>query len=375
MGALAIDCGTSTTGAAIKVGSEILMGSAIDGTELIPSYVSYTPAQRMLLGKPARARRMIDPKNSLHGAKRIVGQALSSSTAKKFAEQYPFDLAEGTGGIGFETYAGFISAQNVVTQLLKHVSSFPQLEDVDKSRCLLTMPATFTKPQQDALRAAAKDADLGQAQLLAEPTAAAYAFLGESIQPGLVMVYDLGGGTFDTALLEWNASGPKLLATAGDPYLGGEEIDYRLAKDLAQSILEEHRWDIRSSPEAYERLVAMCEKAKHQLCTLDETWINLGIIDQPLQGKKISIHRRDVERISLLLAQRSFLACDELLAKAGVRREQVSSLIMAGGSTRIPAIVEAVQKYFAVEAHKGVDPEKAVVVGAARYADSHRSML
>jgi molecular chaperone DnaK len=235
-------------------------------------------------------------------------------------------------------------------------------------KAAITVPSAFRPEQRAAIEIAAVRAGLSRVQLIDEPHAAAVPYSGRLASGQLAFVYDLGGGTFDAAVLRATSGGFELLAAGGDAYLGGDDIDLRCAEWAAQRILAMHSWDVRSNEKSFESLLFACERAKVRLSDTEETLLPLAQVDEALEGKDLRIDRAQLEKLYLDLMQRTFVHCDDVVGRAGISPRDVSAVILAGGGTYIPAIRAGVEHYFGCEPMAEIAPDRVVAIGAAQYA-------
>ncbi len=208
-------------------------------------------------------------------------------------------------------------------------------------------------------------AGFAEARILLEPHAAALPYLSRGGRPQAVAVYDLGGGTFDFAVLRVHGLDHEVLAAGGEPYLGGDDLDRLLAEWVVEEVLRVHRWDLSTRPEAMARLVLACQQAKLRLSKIDRTRLPLSTLDPALSGKAIDLPRSALEAASRQLLQQTFLVCDQVLGEAGLRAAEVDAVILAGGTCYLPFVRQAVSLYFQRKPRCEVPPDRVVAMGAA----------
>jgi len=372
MDRLGIDFGTTTTVASLCTGGVPVVLADDKGNEVMPSVVAFNPNGRVDVGAPAKARRRIDIKNTIYSMKRIVGRKWPTSEVKEFRQRYPFDLEEGRDGEPlFVTRAGKLSARDVAAQLISRFKDFPRLVSTEVSGVVISVPTSFDQPQRQATIAAAERAGFTGAATIEEQHAAALAHLGVDAPKQTVAVYDLGGGTFDLAILEWSGSDARVLAFGGDAYLGGDDIDTRLFEWAAQRILEEHRWDVRTDTASTQSLILACERAKIRLSDAEQTPIPLGQIDTVLKGAEIVVERSELESLFTDLVRRTFIVCDETMRRSGIGARDVDTLVLVGGGAYIPAIRAGVTAYFGKEPRTDLPPDRIVAMGASLQAEQN----
>jgi molecular chaperone DnaK len=367
MNRIGIDLGTTNTVTAAEDRALLLS----DGDANLPSVVAYMPNGRIVTGAAARRRRSIDGPNTIFSSKRILGRRMHEPETRRFRERYPFELVDiGDGVAAFHTRAGDVTPEDVARELLstihERVSSI-----VDEVEVVITIPTGFGEAQQAATRNAAARAGFSDVRLIDEPSATAYAYLASPDVRGCVAVYDLGGGTFDVSILDVTSSRPRLLAKGTDPYLGGDDIDLKIAEWVAQEVLKEHNWDLTNYAEVHVRLIAECERAKIRLASKLETLVDLSQVDPecPLAVEGLPLRRNVLDGLASQLVQRTFVTCDDVLHRAGVRPADVSAVLLAGGSTHLNLVRSGVEAYFGKPGHDEIEPTEVVARGASLASD------
>jgi len=371
MPALGIDFGTSTSVVAVcHVGRDVEAIPNADGDEVIPSVVAFTPAGKVVVGKTARSRRLIDPPNAIYSVKRILGRGWHAQELRRFKEQYPFELEEGRDGVPhFVTRLGKLTAVEVVSYIMAHLREYPGVGRKEFENTVISVPASATPEQRKATLEAAERAGYFSATAIAEPHAAALPYMGDGPPNQTVAVYDLGGGTFDVAILFWNGHELKTVASGGDPYLGGDDIDQRCTGRVADRILEQFRWDVRTNTKRLQTLNLLCEQAKIRLSVAEETAIGLGSVDEVLAGKMMTLTRAEVEELCADLLQRTFVLCDRVLSNSGIKARDVDVVVVAGGGAYMPAVRSGVEAYFGQKPRADLHPDRVVALGAALHAE------
>jgi len=382
MVALGIDFGTSTTVAAIYRDGKTEFVKNLDGEEITPSFVAFLPSRAVSVGRVAQARRIIDPPNSLYSVKRILGRKWSSSEVTRYAKQYPFTLECGPDNLPqFVTRAGKLTAIEATAYILAQLRESPTLKSESIQNVTMTVPVSFQKEQRAALTAAATRAGFEYVELIEEPRAAALAYLNGDSGDQRVVIYDLGGGTFDLTVIRWAGADYQMLGVGGDTYadysvlgvgadsyLGGDDIDLRCAQWVAEEILKSNRWDVRTNSASFQKLLFMCESAKILLSTADSQILNLSPIDEVLRDKTSALSRKKLEEISMQLIQRTFMICDDTLKSAGINTKSVDAVVLSGGCTYMPIIRRGVESYFSQQPKGHLASDKIVALGAALHA-------
>jgi molecular chaperone DnaK len=355
MQAVGIDLGTTNTVLAANASVVPLHG---ENATIMPSVVAYLPDGGVAVGAGARERRAMDAKNTIYSAKRVIGEAWHSARVREFGLYYPFDIVQGADGhAGFKTRAGIKTPLDVATAVVRALCSSARV-DARAHEAVVTVPAGFQPAQRAATLRAVRDAGFARVRCVAEPVATALAYMNRTdVRRGVV--YDLGGGTFDLAILDCTADPFRIVAFGGDPYLGGDDIDHALATFVADMVLQQHGWDLRSDPQVFTRLVLEAEKAKVRLSFSTSTVINLEQVDAaaPAALSVVPIERHAV------------------MADADVAARDVQAVFLAGGTTLVPGVREAVAQYFGQKLRHELDPMHVVSVGASiasmrpRFAD------
>jgi len=364
MNRVGIDLGTTNTVAAVE---DHVLAIGEEGASSLPSVVAFLPNGRVLVGEAARRRRSIDGPNTLFSAKRILGRRLSDGVTAEFRERYPFELVDAGGDRpAFRTRAGLHTPTEVAAILLGEIHT--RLAGADEGvEAVITVPTGFLEQQREATREAARAAGFDPVRLVDEPEATAWAYRNEAGVEGVVAVYDLGGGTFDVSVLEMGTGPPRLLARACDPYLGGDDVDARIADWVAREVLKQHNWDLTNYAEVQTRLLAECERAKMRLASRRETVVDLTQVDPecPIAAEGLPIQRELLDRLAGDLVRRTFVTCDQALRLADVRPSDVTTVLLAGGSAHLPAVRSGVEGYFGRPGRADVEPTEVVARGAS----------
>ena len=369
MKTIGIDLGTTNTVAASS--GQVFELDGQTGA-LLPSVVAFPPNGARVVGSAASRRRPIDPHNTLFSTKRLIGRKWFSQDILEFKNRYDFDLVEGEDATPeFKTRSGLFSPTDIAASLLQRVCQYSSA-DFDEAAAVITVPSMFGQAERKATHEAATLAGMASVDIIDEPTAVALAYRSaRGKEFGRAAVYDFGGGTFDLAVVDGRRGMLRVLASGGDLYLGGDDIDQGLAKWAAEKVAEEHHWDLRTESQTYARLVAECEQAKIRLSNSSETHIDLTRVDpvSPVASATLTIDSKLVASLTAALVQRTFVICDEVLRAAGVQSKDLDALFVAGGALQLPSMKEAVEQYFDKEIEFPFHPMQVVAIGASLAGD------
>lgn len=370
---LGIDLGTTNSVVAVADGTRVQVLVDAEGNRLIPSVVSFHPQGDVLVGYEARERRLLDAENTIYSVKRLIGRPFNSPEVARARERFAFPILEGPNqgvvvGARNETY----SLPEISAFVLREVRRVAELSlGTECSRAVITVPANFNELQRAATKAAGKVAGLEVMRIVNEPTAAALAYgYGAGVRNReRIAVFDLGGGTFDITILELAGDVFEVMSTAGDTFLGGDDIDLIVAEQMADVFLAHHRFDPRKDAQAYERLRAAAEWSKCQLTTEPEVHLRVEELAYGDGGASLDLtfgfSRTALEKLARPLLQKSFAVCDEALRIANIAATQLDNVILVGGSTRMPLVRQMVKEYFGREPLATIDPDLVVAQGAA----------
>jgi molecular chaperone DnaK len=371
MAVVGIDLGTTNTVVACVRDGRVHVLADENGRRLLPSVVSFPPGGGVLVGQAAKERRVIDAKNTIASVKRLIGRPWESDEIQRARSRFAFELKAGPGQgplivvRGQEHTLAEISA--FVVERAKVIAERALGETVD--RAVVTVPAHFNELQRAATKVAGRVAGLDVLRIINEPTAAALAYgLGRFAQER-VAIYDFGGGTFDCTLLQLSGNVFEVLATAGDSFLGGDDLDIAIAERMAGAFLNAHRYDPRSDPQAFERLSVAGERVKIELSSNEKTHIEVADVAFAAGGTHLNldfaITRAELEMLAAPLVERTFTVCQEALALAQLPVSAFDKVILVGGSTRIPLVRRRVEHFFGTPPLDRVNPEEVVAIGAA----------
>jgi molecular chaperone DnaK len=371
MAVVGIDLGTTNTVVACVRGGRVHVMSDEQGRRLLPSVVSFHPSGEVLVGHKAKERRVVDAKNTIASVKRLIGRGWTSDEIHRARQRFPFDLKEGPGHGPLVTVRGQdytlpeISA--FVLTRAKQIAERSLGERVE--RAVITVPANFNELQRAATKVAGRVAGLDVLRIINEPTAAALAYgLGRATKERIA-IYDFGGGTFDCTLLDLSGNVFEVLATAGDTFLGGDDLDAAIAERMAEAFLQTHRSDPRSDPQAFERLRAAAESVKIDLSVNERAKIKLREVAFGTGGAHLDLDfgmsRDELEMLAAPLVERTFAVCQEALALAKLPVTAFDKIILVGGSTRVPLVRRRVEQFWGSAPLDRVNAEEVVAIGAA----------
>ena len=368
---IGIDLGTTNSCVAIMDGSQPRVIENAEGARTTPSIVAFSDSEK-LVGQPAKRQAVTNPTNTVFGVKRLIGRRVDDSNLEKDKKNLPFNVIDGGNGDAWveaqgEKYSpSQISA--FILQKMKETAEGYLGEDV--SQAVITVPAYFNDAQRQATKDAGKIAGLEVLRIINEPTAAALAYGLDKNESKTIAVYDLGGGTFDVTILEIDDGLFEVKSTNGDTFLGGEDFDMRIVNYLADEFKKENGVDLTKDKMALQRLKEAAEKAKIELSSASQTEINQPFISmdsstgQPLH-MVIKLTRAKLESLVGDLIKASIKPCQAALKDASLSTSDVDEIVLVGGMTRMPKVMEEVTKFFGKEPHKGVNPDEVVAMGAA----------
>jgi molecular chaperone DnaK len=367
---IGIDLGTTNSCVAIMDGKSGKVIENSEGARTTPSMVAFLDNGEKLVGQPAKRQAVTNHKNTIFAAKRLIGRRFDDQSVKKDMSIVPYEIAGSSSGDacikinGKEYSPSQISA--FVLQKMKETAEAYLGEKV--TQAVITVPAYFNDSQRQATKDAGRIAGLEVLRIINEPTAAALAYGLDKKNSGVVVVYDLGGGTFDVSILEIGDGVFEVKSTNGDTFLGGEDFDARIIDYVASEFTKETGIDIRKDTMALQRLKEAAEKAKIELSSSMQTDINLPFITADSSGPKhlnVRLTRAKFESLVEDLIARTIEPCKTALKDAGLSASDIQDVILVGGMTRMPKVVEKVREFFGKEPSKGVNPDEVVAIGAA----------
>ncbi|HBG96822.1 MAG TPA: molecular chaperone DnaK [Chromatiaceae bacterium] len=372
---IGIDLGTTNSCLAVMEGREPRVIENAEGARTTPSMVAFAKDGQRLVGQPAKRQAVTNPEGTLHAIKRLIGRRYEGSAVEQMRKTVPFKITKSDSGDAWVEAGGKqYSPPQISAMLLQKLK-----EDAERflgqsvTQAVITVPAYFNDSQRQATKDAGKIAGLEVLRIINEPTAAALAYGLDKKKSGIIAVYDLGGGTFDISILEIGDGVFEVKATNGDTFLGGEDFDRRIIDFLADEFKRENGVDLRNDRMALQRLKEHAEKAKIELSSATSTEVNMPFVTmkQETDGTQTPLHlnitltRAKLEALVEDLVQRSIAPCRAALKDAGVTAKEIDEVVLVGGMTRMPRVIEAVKAFFGREPHKGVNPDEVVAFGAA----------
>ena len=366
---IGIDLGTTNSCISFMDGQDAKVIENAEGARTTPSMVAFADGDERLVGQAAKRQAVTNPENTLFAIKRLIGRRHDDSNAKKFSDLMPYAVVAGENGDAWveakgEKYSPSQISSFTLRKLKEDAEAFLG-SSVDQA--VLTVPAYFNDAQRQATKDAGKIAGLEILRIINEPTAAALAYGFDKKNNGTIAVYDLGGGTFDVSILEIGDGVFEVKSTNGDTFLGGEDFDHRVIDYLADEFKKDNGIDLRDDKLALQRLKEAAEKAKMELSSSMQTEVNLPFVTADQTGPKhlnIKLTRAKLEALVQDLVERTVGPCRSALKDAGLSAGEVDEVIMVGGMTRMPKIIETVNNFFGKEPHRGVNPDEVVAMGA-----------
>jgi len=367
---IGIDLGTTNSCIAIMDGSQPRVIENSEGARTTPSIVAFTDDER-LVGQPAKRQAVTNPDNTIFGVKRLIGRRNDDADLAKDKKNLPFAVIDGGNGDAWVEAKGEKYSPSQISAFIlgKMKETAESYLGEDVTQAVITVPAYFNDAQRQATKDAGKIAGLEVLRIINEPTAAALAYGLDKEETQTIAVYDLGGGTFDVTILEIDDGLFEVKSTNGDTFLGGEDFDMRIVNYLADEFKKEHQVDLTADKMALQRLKEAAEKAKIELSSSSQTEINQPFISMGANGQPLhmvmKLTRSKLESLVGDLIKSSLKPCKDALKDAGLSASDVDEVVLVGGMTRMPKVVEEVTKFFGKEPHKGVNPDEVVAMGAA----------
>jgi molecular chaperone DnaK len=341
-----------------------------EGARTTPSIVAFTEDER-LVGQPAKRQAVTNPDNTIFGVKRLIGRRVDDAEVEKDKKMVPYSIVNGGNGDAWVEARGEKYSPSQISAFIlgKMKETAESYLGEDVTQAVITVPAYFNDAQRQATKDAGKIAGLEVLRIINEPTAAALAYGLDKEETQTIAVYDLGGGTFDVTILEIDDGLFEVKSTNGDTFLGGEDFDMRIVNYLADEFKKEHGVDLSQDKMALQRLKEAAEKAKIELSSTSQTEINQPFISMGANGQPLhmvmKLTRAKLESLVSDLIKKSLKPCQAALKDAGLSAADVDEVVLVGGMTRMPKVIEEVTKFFGKEPHKGVNPDEVVAMGAA----------
>ncbi|MCR9148277.1 MAG: molecular chaperone DnaK [Rhodobacteraceae bacterium] len=367
---IGIDLGTTNSCVAIMDGSRARVIENSEGARTTPSIVAFTEDER-LVGQPAKRQAVTNPENTIFGVKRLIGRREDDPDLAKDKKNMPFTVIDGGNGDAWVSARGEKYSPSQISAFIlgKMKETAESYLGEEVTQAVITVPAYFNDAQRQATKDAGKIAGLEVLRIINEPTAAALAYGLDKENTHTIAVYDLGGGTFDVTILEIDDGLFEVKSTNGDTFLGGEDFDMRIVNYLADEFKKENGVDLTKDKMALQRLKEAAEKAKIELSSSSQTEINQPFISMGSDGQPlhmvVKLTRAKLESLVGDLITNSLKPCKAALKDAGISANEIDEVVLVGGMTRMPRVVEEVTKFFGKEPHKGVNPDEVVAMGAA----------
>ncbi|TMA16518.1 MAG: TIGR02266 family protein [Deltaproteobacteria bacterium] len=375
---IGIDLGTTNSCAAVVKDGKPFVIPSREGYNTIPSVVALSDKGKLMVGHPARSQLLINPRNTVYGAKRLIGRQFKSPVVTDLLGRFSYEIVSGPRGEAAVKMADQVfSLQKISSLVLSEVKDLAERWlGTEISRAVITVPAYYNDNQRQAVRAAGALAGLDVERIVNEPTAAAIAFAQGRTLEQRVMVYDLGGGTFDTSILELHGNVYEVISTGGDTFLGGVDFDRALVQDLLAQFHQKHGIAFEGDRVALQRITDAAERAKISLSERLTTQVNIPFVT--MVGDKgynldSQVTRAELEKLTVQLIDRTLRVCDDVLNNCGLRPAELGEVLLVGGQSRMPLVRAKLREFFGKEPSKAVHPDEAVALGAALLAHSMQS--
>jgi molecular chaperone DnaK len=367
---IGIDLGTTNSCVAIMEGKDVRVIENAEGARTTPSIVAFSDSGERLVGQSAKRQAVTNPTNTLYAVKRLIGRRYEDPLVSKDKDMVPYPIVKGDNGDAWVEARGEKYSPSQISAFIlgKMKETAESYLGEPVSQAVITVPAYFNDSQRQATKDAGKIAGLEVLRIINEPTAAALAYGMDKKKTGTIAVYDLGGGTFDISVLEIGDGVFEVKSTNGDTFLGGEDFDLRVIDYLADEFKRDQGIDLRRDKLALQRLKEAAEKAKIELSSSKETEVNLPFITADASGPKhlvMKLSRAKLESLVDDLVSRTLEPCRAALKDAGVRASEIDEVILVGGMTRMPKVIEVVKQFFGREPARNVNPDEVVAIGAA----------
>lgn len=366
---IGIDLGTTNSAMAVMEGGEATIIANEEGGRTTPSIVAVNKNGERLVGQTAKRQAVINPDNTIFSVKRLIGRTIDDEEVKRDMDLMPYQIVKANGHVKVKMGDKDYTPEEVSAMILSKLKA-----DAEKflgqpvTEAVITVPAYFNDAQRQATKDAGKIAGLEVKRIINEPTAAALAYGLDKQKEEKVVVYDLGGGTFDVSVLELGDGVFEVKSTNGDTHLGGDDFDLHLINYLIAEFKKDQGIDLKADKAAMQRLKEAAEKAKIELSTTNETSVNIPFITADAEGPKhldMTLSRADFEKLVMELVEKTLKPCESALKDAGVTKEDINEVILVGGMTRMPLVQKKVEEFFGKKPLQGVNPDEVVATGAA----------
>ncbi len=367
---IGIDLGTTNSVCAVMMGSEPVVIPSSEGERLVPSVVAFNKNHERLVGRVARNQAIVNSQNTIFSIKRFMGRKYEDPEVQRTLQRVPYTVLPAENGdvrvrLDDKEYSPPEVSAMILAKIKRDAEAYLG-EPV--TQAVITVPAYFNDAQRNATKDAGRIAGLDVLRIINEPTASSLAYGLDKKTNEIIAVYDLGGGTFDISILDVGEGVFQVRSTSGDTFLGGDDFDQRVMEYLIQEFQKENNLDVRQDKQAMQRLREAAEKAKIELSSMMQTEINLPYLTADASGPKhlvLTLTRAKLEQLTGDLIEKTLVPVRQALADAGLSPSDVNEVVLVGGMTRMPAVQEAVRRFFGKEPHKGVNPDEVVAVGAA----------
>jgi molecular chaperone DnaK len=367
---IGIDLGTTNSCVAVMEGKDVKVIENAEGARTTPSMVAFTESGERLVGQSSKRQAVTNPENTLFAIKRLIGRRFDDPMTQKDINLVPYKIISGDNSDAWvQSHGKKYSPSQISAFILQKMKETAENYLGEKvTQAVITVPAYFNDSQRQATKDAGKIAGLEVLRIINEPTAAALAYGMDKKNSGTIAVYDLGGGTFDVSVLEIGDGVFEVKSTNGDTFLGGEDFDARIIDYLADEFKKDQGIDLRKDKLALQRLKEAAEKAKIELSSAVQTEVNLPFITADQTGPKhlnVKLTRAKLEALVDDLIDRTIEPCRKALKDAGLKASDINEVILVGGMTRMPKVIDKVKEFFGRDPHRGVNPDEVVAIGAA----------
>ncbi len=366
---IGIDLGTTNSAMAVMEGGDPTVITNIEGARTTPSVVAVNKNDERLVGQTAKRQAVINPDNTIFSVKRLIGRKFDDPEVKRDIDLMPYKIVQADGHVKVQMAGKDYTPEEISAMILSKLKADAEKYlGTEVTEAVITVPAYFDDAQRQATKDAGKIAGLEVKRIINEPTAAALAYGLEKKKEEKVVVYDLGGGTFDVSVLELGDGVFEVKSTNGDTHLGGDDFDLTLINWLIDEFKKDQGIDLKADKAAMQRLKEAAEKAKIELSTTNETNINIPFVTADASGPKhldMTLSRADFEKIVSELVDKTLVPCEAALKDAGLKKDEINEIILVGGMTRMPLVQRKVEEFFGKKPLQGVNPDEVVAIGAA----------